>query len=72
MKAKGGRESGREEGRDQEGEMERLTAQERAEWGEEVGRGGVPAGRHRPNASLLPASWSLAPGGALKRWPDSC
>lgn len=27
--------------------MERLTARERAEWGEEVGRGGVPAGRHR-------------------------
>lgn len=24
--------------------MERLTARERAEWGEEVGRGGVPAG----------------------------
>lgn len=27
--------------------MERLTARERAEGGEEVGRGGVPAGRHR-------------------------
>jgi hypothetical protein len=26
--------------------MERLTAAEREEWGEEVGRGGVPAGRH--------------------------
>lgn len=42
--------------------MERLTARERAEWGEEVGRGGVPAGRHRskcqPTACKLESgSW---------------
>lgn len=52
--------------------MERLTAREKAEWGEEVGRGGVPAGRHRskcqPTACELESgSW----GRTGERWPDS-
>lgn len=73
MKAKGGRASGAGGRTRTGGGMVRLTAWERAEWGEEVGKGWCSSGE---TPLQMPAyclrSWSLTPGGVLERWPDSC
>lgn len=72
MKARGGR-AGEAGGRMRPGGGNGETdgRRESAEWGEEVGRGGVPAGDTSPHPSLLPANVESASGGGPERWPES-
>lgn len=66
MKAEGGRASGAR-GRTRPGGGNGETdGSGESRVGRGGGKGWGSSGRHRPNASLLPASWSLAPGGARR------